>query len=107
MLETIEQVFSYNLKRLRGKATQAAFAEKIGVPLRTYQHFESGGIVPQGATRQALAQKIGVGETALFLDPDLVEPTPGELIEYLRRALDDDITRATIITALSAAPKKK
>jgi transcriptional regulator with XRE-family HTH domain len=34
------------LRKLRGKRTQAAFAQEIGTTLRSYQHYESGARVP-------------------------------------------------------------
>lgn len=67
---TLEEVFKANLKRLRGNRTQAEIAESAGIPLRSYQHAESG-IVPQGPNRQAIARALGVQETTLFMDPEL------------------------------------
>lgn len=82
-------MFADNLRRLRGKRTQAEIAEAADIPLRSYQHAESG-IIPQGPNRTAIARALGAaGETELFLDPDLRGLSPAvELFEMLP-TLDD------------------
>jgi transcriptional regulator with XRE-family HTH domain len=37
---------SYRLKVLRGNLSQRAFAEKVGVPLRSYERYEAGHRMP-------------------------------------------------------------
>lgn len=70
-MKTIEEVFIFNLRRLRGSRTQAEIAESAGIPLRSYQRAEYGDI-PQGPNRQAIARAFGLdSETALFIDPEL------------------------------------
>lgn len=83
-LETIEKVFAHNLRVLRGKSTQADMAERLSMPLRTYQKFEAAQVIPQAETRRQLADKLGVPETRLFQDPDLAR-VPGA--DLLREAL--------------------
>jgi transcriptional regulator with XRE-family HTH domain len=87
VLETLEQVFAYNLRILRGGLTQADMAERLGVPLRTYQKFEAASVIPQAETRRSLASKLGVPETRLFLDPDLTKPTKEQAFQVLKEAL--------------------
>lgn len=70
-MKTLEEVFKKNLKRLRGARTQAAIAEAADIPLRSYQHAESG-IIPQGPNRTAITKALGVStELELFMDPEL------------------------------------
>lgn len=88
MLKTIKEVFKSNLRRLRGDRTQADMASLAGIPFPSYRAFEYGRI-PQGENLAALAAALGVSETALFLDPDLVrEPTPEQALEVIRRLVE-------------------
>lgn len=87
-LATIEKVFAYNIKRLRGDLTQEVMAERLGIPLRSYQHIEKGAI-PKPKTRKAIAAKLGIPESALFLDPDLSSPSAEQFFEILLNALTD------------------
>lgn len=72
VLNTIEEVVSFHLRRLRADRTQAEMAEFLGLPLRSYQALEYGS-VPRPETRRIIAEKLGITETQLFLDPDLIE----------------------------------
>jgi transcriptional regulator with XRE-family HTH domain len=93
-LKTLEEVFIHNLKRYRGKRTQAEIAEAAGIPLRSYQHAE-GGAIPQGPNRAAIAEALGVQETELFLDPDLTSPTPRQALEVIAKALGTQLPNQT------------
>lgn len=82
-LRTIEEVVAYHLRRLRGDSTQSEMADILGIPLRTYNALENGQI-PRPETRKIIAQKLGITETELFLDPDLMRPpTPADALEVL------------------------
>lgn len=94
-LDTLEKVFAHNIRKLRGKQTQAEMAERLDMPLRTYQKFEAGNI-PQAATRHELALKLGVPETALFLDPELSAPTAAQVCDVLSAALQNPASRALL-----------
>lgn len=72
VLNTIEEVIAFHFRRLRGSRTQSEMAELLGLPLRSYQALEYGS-VPRPETRRIVAEKLGIQETELFLDPDLVE----------------------------------
>lgn len=83
ILRTIEEVVAYHLRRLRGQSTQSEMADMLGIPLRTYNALENGQI-PRPETRRIIAQKLGIGETELFLDPDLTKPpNAGAALEVL------------------------
>jgi len=68
-LGTIQEIFIANLKRLRGKRTQADIAEAAGIPLRSYQNAEINGAIPQGPNLAAIASVYGIPETHLFVNP--------------------------------------
>lgn len=76
VLETIDKVLSFNVRKFRGKRSQSAVADAAGLPLRTYQRYENGVLPRRRRHLVALARALGVSETALFLDPDLVRPDP-------------------------------
>lgn len=94
-MDSIRKVFAFRLKELRGAATQEAFAERLGIALRSYQKLEAGN-VPQRKTLQTLVRALGLkSETALFVDPDIeitkpvpAEPTPRQALEALAGFLD-------------------
>lgn len=102
LLKNIESVFALKLRGFRGKLTQAEMAERLGTTLSTYQRWESGKFMPLAETRSELALKLGVPETALFLDPDLSAPTVEQVSEVLLLALQDENFRATFEDALRA-----
>jgi transcriptional regulator with XRE-family HTH domain len=81
-LATIEEVFSRNLKTLRGVRTQAEIAELADIPLRSYQRAEYGEI-PQQPNREAIAKAYGVPVNSLFIDPELRQITPQEAVRVL------------------------
>lgn len=82
--------------------TQAETAEMLGIPLRTYVHLEQSTSIPKPETRRQIAERFGVPETALFLDPDLSAPTVEQVSEVLLLALQDEHFRATFEDALRA-----
>lgn len=95
-MKTLEEVFKENLKRLRGARTQSEVAKAAKIPLRSYQHAESG-IIPQDPNRQAIAGALGVpDETHLFVNLDAFMPrhpiTPQEALEVLARAISEPPT---------------
>lgn len=98
-LRTIEEVIAYHLKRLRGDNTQSDMAELLGLPLRSYQYLEKGS-VPRPETRRLIAEKLGISETELFLDPDLSSPTADQVSEVISLALQNDSFRETLSQAL-------
>jgi transcriptional regulator with XRE-family HTH domain len=67
-LGSIRKVFSFNLRMLRSDRTQAAMAELLGMPLRSYQRLESAEAFPQEATLEQITSKLGVTEESLFQD---------------------------------------
>lgn len=86
-MDSLRKVFAYRLKELRGDETQAQFAERLDLSLRTYQELESGNI-PQRKTIAKIVERLNLAsETALFLDPDLIEkaprPSPEEALDVL------------------------
>lgn len=86
-------MFACNLKQLRGRRTQADIAEAANIPLRSYQHAESG-IIPQQPNREAIAKAFGVPTNALFIDsklstgPVVREVSAAEALEVLRRFVE-------------------
>jgi len=64
-------MFAENLKRFREAAgfTQAAFAEKMGVPLRSVQNWEQGHREPRLAVVVTLAEALGVPTDSLLGAP--------------------------------------
>jgi transcriptional regulator with XRE-family HTH domain len=60
-------MFAENLKRLREAAglTQKAFAERLGIPIRTVQNWEQGHREPRIATLAPLARALGASVDAL------------------------------------------
>lgn len=82
-MRTIREVFAENLREIRGNRTQAYMAEAVGISLSTYQKMELGN-VPQAHNLEVLANGLGVPETRLFFDSDLVtQPTPEQALEVL------------------------
>ncbi len=59
-----QSVVAKRLREMRGDLSQKEFAEKIGIPYRTYQRYESGGVVPKIAilNKISLKYKIPVEE---------------------------------------------
>lgn len=101
-MDTIRDLFSANLRRLRGKRTQADIAEVAKIPFRTYQNMEAG-VIPQEATLRAVAQAFGVPETTLFQDPNAatIHPAAEEMLELaVRRVLS--VGGATPLAQLAA-----
>lgn len=80
VLENINKVFAFNLRKHRGKRTQAEIAEAVGLSLRGYQRLEKGTIPRTRRLTAQLAVVLRVPETALFLDPDLIRPSPQEAL---------------------------
>jgi transcriptional regulator with XRE-family HTH domain len=48
------------IKELRGKKSQKDFAEKVNIPFRTYQRYESGNVAPKGSALEKIAQNCNV-----------------------------------------------
>lgn len=90
---TIREALGFNLKLIRGKRTQEAMAEHLGIPKRTYVRFELGEAFPQGATLRQILKTLKVDET------DLVQlPT---LRTHVRNMGDSDLL-GQIVRALTA-----
>jgi transcriptional regulator with XRE-family HTH domain len=104
-VKNIQDVFSANLRRLRGGRTQAEIAESAGVSPATYQRAENG-VIPQKLAD--VARALGVAETDLFLDPDLIPPptaTPDAVFELIKllASLDDPQLAAEILSTVKNA----
>jgi transcriptional regulator with XRE-family HTH domain len=69
-------MFPENLKRCREAAgfTQASFAEKIGVPLRTVQNWEQGHREPGLAVLATLAKALSVSVDVLVAGGEKPNP---------------------------------
>ena len=96
VLETIDKVLSFNVRKYRGKRSQATIADAAGLPLRTYQRYENGVLPRRRSHLVALARALGVNETALFLDPDLIKEaaasfpvTPDHALYVIRGFIDE------------------
>lgn len=94
VLETIDKVLAYNVRKLRGKRSQAEVAEAAGLPLRTYQRYENGVLPRRRRHLVALAKAFGVSETVLFIDPDLTRPTPQQAIDVLTELVKKNLPNA-------------
>jgi transcriptional regulator with XRE-family HTH domain len=96
-LKTIEKVFAWRLRDLRGKRTQQQVSDETKIPLRTYQTMEDGRIPKKKANLEAIAKYYGVPETFLFIDPDLKltgsTPVQSPTIESLTRVIEDQEKR--------------
>jgi transcriptional regulator with XRE-family HTH domain len=90
VLKTIEEVISYRMREIRGNRNQDEMAEFLQIPFRTYQAIEAGGI-PRAATRRAIAKRLSISETTLFLDPDLTTASPGQALDIIRDALTSKV----------------
>lgn len=93
-MKTIGEVWSFNLKRLRGNRRQIDVAEASHMSLRAYQRMEKAGALPKSpGSITDVARALGVPETALFADPDMQggsvvrQPTPAEALEIVASAL--------------------
>jgi transcriptional regulator with XRE-family HTH domain len=89
---------------LRADRTQAAMAELLAMPLRSYQRLENAEAFPQESTLEQITSKLGVPEESLFQDqsaPALPRPADSRAIILGRvvailAALDDDKLRAAL-----------
>lgn len=87
-MRSIKEVFSSNLRKLRGDRTQAEVAEAANIALRTLQKLESGQL-PREENLMGLAKAFDVPETQLYFDEDLVrQPGPAEALKILAEALN-------------------
>lgn len=53
-------VIANRIRELRGEKSQSDFAAEVGIPLRTYQNYESGERMPKGQALQKIAQACNV-----------------------------------------------
>jgi transcriptional regulator with XRE-family HTH domain len=96
-VDSIREVFSWRLKRLRGDKTQEEFSARLGIPLRSYQNMEAGN-VPQHKSLYRLVEKLALkSETELFQDPDRENPKL-RLFELVAR-LDENQAEALLAHA--------
>lgn len=109
-MRTVEEIFSDNLREIRGDRTQAAFAEIVDIPVRTYQKMEAGKI-PYSRNLKKLTKSLKIPEGQLFLDQELLPKTGREhlLISLFQIAfqLDDDTLSIVIEAARMRLPKPK
>lgn len=64
--ENLNQIFSKNLRELRGDLSQNDFAKALGIPhQQTYQRYEKG-LIPAGDVLFRIAQRAGVSMDQLF-----------------------------------------
>ena len=101
-MKTIREVFSANLRRLRGARTQAEMVEAAEIPFVSYQRAENGDI-PQRPNLEALAKAHGVPETVFFQDPDLL--TPQNPLDLVLTRLDRIEARLSPPTPQALRPK--
>lgn len=113
LLETTREIFSFNLKRLRGDRTQRDIAEAVDVSLASYQRMESGVIPRTPGIFPALAKAFSTPERELFRDPDM-KPTPEQALQVLADALgiktpkpEVALPKREIIRRLSALDESK
>lgn len=72
--------FAEHMRHRRGDLTQSAFCRKLGIPLTTYQRYESGTRVPNIDVLVHIVRRIGVSaDTLLGLGP--MADTPGVIDE--------------------------
>ena len=90
-MKSIEEIFRTNLIRLRANRTQAEIAELAGIPLRSYQHVESTGAIPQAPNRKAIAKALNVEESDLFVDLEKYGPVRQIYPEEALSVLNDYI----------------
>ena len=83
MLETTQELFTANLRRLREKAglTQAEFAEKVGYSVRGYQKYEQGISHPTPDVIDAFAKGLGCDPAALVLPENQLNRKADTLLE--------------------------
>lgn len=62
------------LRQLRAQLSQENFAKKIGVSLRTYQHYEAGERIPKGNVLYRIASICDVSAD-LILGDEIKKPT--------------------------------
>lgn len=76
MTESIREIFSKNLKRIRKQKgmTQKDLAERLNVFPTAYHRWESGEFLPQEDSISKIAQVLEISETLLFFDESLVTP---------------------------------
>ncbi len=69
--------FPMRIKKLRGDLTLQAFSNKIGINLKTYQHYEAGTRKPSVAAILQIAAACGVSaDWLLGLSGDPAAPAP-------------------------------
>lgn len=84
----MKEIFSLNLKALRGERTQLQIADLAGIQLRQYQRLEAGAVPRKRHYVTALAKAHNVKETRLFLDPSAIpKPTPEDALKILAEAI--------------------
>jgi transcriptional regulator with XRE-family HTH domain len=74
-MKDIADIFSSNLKRLRGAKdlTQDALAERAKISLSTVQGYESGRRWPEKVFLDAIIKALECHPSELFLDPELLQ----------------------------------
>jgi transcriptional regulator with XRE-family HTH domain len=95
-----KMTFAEHMRHTRGDLTQSAFCRKLGIPLTTYQRYESGARVPNIDVLVKIVWCIGVSaDTLLGLDQmtdtqggidkkDNIIRLQAEAIENLPRIID-------------------
>lgn len=108
VLKTIDEVFAYNLRRLRADRTQSSIAEAAKLSLRSYQALEAGAIPKRRLTRSRLAAALGAEtETVLFQDPELSTSAPTAIpqaqIDEIKRAIAEREKPHTTLVSVTPA----
>jgi transcriptional regulator with XRE-family HTH domain len=90
-LKSIEEILAENISTLRkaaGFRSREAFAEAAELAWPTYRDIESGKSWPERKNLAAIASTLGVPESRLFADPDLIPtPTNKQILEAINEAL--------------------
>lgn len=114
-MATPEEILSTNLRKFRGNRTQAAIAEAVNMPLRTYQRIEGGTIPRKFQYIEALAKLHRVTVDRLFIRDEHHDQAWAHLYNTQAIAnlnnqvqqLEDElgVTRKTLTSALARAEK--
>lgn len=103
-LKTIKQVFASNLRLFRGKRTVEEIAEAADIPYRTYQEMETGRM-SRPKNIAAVAKALGVPETRLFLDPDLLDVRP--TVQTALKVVQEHIEMTGVIIQKDSSLKRQ
>lgn len=84
------------LKALRGHLSQKDFSEKIGVPFRTYQYYESGIRAPKGKVLAQIAERCGVTVDWILTGLTRLTAARADRVTEPAASYLDDVTRKVL-----------